>query len=267
MESRPPVHDATSLGLSSAPTTAAIQPPTYSSCFYSYSRDQSLVEHIPPGSRTSQRVFRDPLDCSGSLVASSVDQSSTIAPGSSTRSTCALHPPSSREVGPGCEDLEFPSSASESPPPSYETAMITLRPRPVKITSRDDTSGQGHNLSTMSSTSRLGPSVITSRDLTSCPDRAVPPVPSTPRADPSINRLPMPGIHRPIADRISRSTPCNTFVEQTGRIHSEDTLQSVHRCGRKIDQRYQFIGSCCFSIVFVVLFIFLCKLIKDYYFV
>ena len=267
MESRPSVHDATSQGLSSAPTTA-IQLPTYSSCFYSYNYDHSLVEHIPPGSGTSQRVFPDPVDCSGSLVASSVDQSSTIAPGSSTRSTCATHPLSSREVGPGCEDLEFRSSASESPPPSYETAMITLRPRSVKITSRiNDMSGQGHNLSTMSSTSRLGPSMITSRDLTSCPDRAVPPVPSAPRADPSINRLPMAGIHRPIADRISRSTPCNTFVEQTGRIHSEDTVQSVHRCGRKIGQTYQFIGSCCFSIVFVVLFIFLCKLIKDSYFV
>ena len=254
MESRspPPAHEATYSML----LTATQPPPTYSSCVNSSNRDRSLVECIPSGSGIIQRVIPGPLDFSGSSVVSGAHQPSTIAPGSSTMLTC---PSSSPEVGPGCEDLEFRRSESESPPPSYETATITSRlRRPVKFTVRDVASRQGHDPSTVPSTSSPSHVMITSRHVTSRPDRVVSTVSSTPRPDPSINHLPMSGVSRPIADRISRPTPCNNFVEQPGTIPS-----SVYCCGVKIDLKYNFACYVTFSIVFVVLFIFLVGLIKN----
>ena len=260
--SRPPAYDATSLMLSSAPAIAA-QPPTYSSCLYSSNRDRSLEEYIPSDSGTSQRVIPHPLDCSGS-VASSAHQSSTIAPGSSTRLTCATHPLSFREVGPGCEDLEFRSSASDSPPPSYETVMITSRPRPVKITSRDVTSRPNHVVSAVPSTPGAAPStnhLPMSGIHRPMANRIGQPIPGSTSAEQPkrINHLPngspMSDIHRPIANCSSRPTPCSTSVEQPRRANLEDT---VHRGGLTIivnDFKYVCYVFFSFLVVTIILFL------------
>ena len=104
-------------------------------------REVASVEHIPSSLGTNQRVIPDPHDCNESSLFSA-HQSITIVPGSFNISTRATHFLSSREVG--CKDLEFPSSVSDTPPPPYETAMILLRPRPVKITWRDVTPCPDH---------------------------------------------------------------------------------------------------------------------------
>ena len=250
--SRPPTPEATYPMLSTA-----TQPPPYSSCVCSSNRDRSLVECLPSGSGIIQRVIPGPSDFSGSVV-SRAHQSNTITPGSSTELTRANHLPSSLEVGSGCEDLELRRSESNSPPPTYEAATITTRPlRPVRFTVRDAASRQGHDLSTLPSTSRPSPLMITSCGVTSRPDRVVSTVSSSPRPDPSINHLPMSGVSRPIADRISRPRPCNTTSEQPVRINLEDTAQTVHRCGLEIDQKYNFARYITYySCVFIVLFIF-----------
>ena len=246
--SRPPADDATSPLLSSALTTAT-QQPTYSSCFYSSSRDRSLVRYVPSGSGTIECVLPCQLDCSGSSVVSSLHQSSAIAPGSSTRLTC---PPSSREVRPGCEDPELRRCVSESPPPSYETVTITARSRRVRFTVRDVTSRQGHDLSTVPSTSRPRPLMITSRDVT-------PTVPPAPRVAPPINHIPMSGTHRTIADRISPPTPRSTPAEQPGVANLEDT---VH-CGRiNIDNDSKFVCYVFFSFLVFVIIVFLIGMTK-----
>ena len=244
--SPPQTHDATFPMLS----TATQPPPTYSSCVNFSNRDRSLVECIPSGSGIIQRVIPGPLDFSES-VASGAHQPSTIAPGSSTMLTC---PSSSPEVGPGCEDLELRRCESESPPPPYETATITSRPlRPVMFTVRDVASRHGHDpvhvtfdhVKTKSCDDH-----VTWRDVTSRSRR----VHGVFHAPPGSfhKSSPMSDVSRPIADRISRPTPCNTISEQPVRINSEDT---VHCCGREIDQQYNFARYITCSIVFVVLFI------------
>ena len=242
MDSPPPPYDETSSMLSSGATevsalmTAAVRPPEYSACL---DPEVAPVEHIPSCLGTSQRVIPDPLDCNESSLFSA-HQSITILPGSFIISTRATHPLSSREVGPGCEDLDFPSSVSDTPPPPYETAMITLRPRPVESTWRD---------------------------VTPCPDHVLSAVPFIPREDPSVNPLPMSGhgcqtmsgIHPPLANRISQSTPCRTSGEQHGMINLEDT---VHRGGRILDQNCSFVFYLLFSIIIMVLFIYLFGWVK-----
>ena len=202
MDSPPPAYDATSSMLSSeaievsALMTAAAQPPEYSACVFVPNRGVALVEHIPSCLETNQRVIPDPLDCNESSLFSP-HPSITILPGSFNISTRATHPLSSRGAGPGCEESDFRICVPDTPPPPYETAMIILRPRPVEIISRDDTSDSDHVMCT---------------------------VPSTERASPSIHHLPMSGNHRPI--------PHSTPVEQPERINFDDTTATQ----RQIDK-------------------------------
>ena len=249
MDSPPPPYDETSSMLSSGATevsalmTAAVRPPEYSVCLDPPNREVALVEDIPSCLGTSQRVIPDPLDCNESSIFNA-HHSITIVPGSFNISTRAMHPPSSRGIGPGCEDLDFPSSVSDTPPPPYETALITLRPRPAKITSREDTS---------------------------CPDYVMSTVLSTQRAAPFINDLPMSNNHRPI--------PHSTSVEQPGRIDSEDTTaterlmvaipfdpdnDTQHMPIRAAADR-----SCCYlAVIFIIMFliIFIAERLVDYYY-
>ena len=198
MDSPPPPYDTTSLMLSSEATevsalmTAVVRPPEYSACLDPSNREVALVEHIPSCLGTSQRAIPDPLDCNESSLFSA-HQSITIVSGSFNISTSTTHPLSSREVVTGCEEPEFRSYVSDSPPPPYEAAM---RLHPVEIMSHDDTS---------------------------CPDHVMSTVLSTQRAAPSIDHLPMSDNPRPI--------PHCTSVAQPERINLEDTTATQRQTG------------------------------------
>ena len=232
MDSPPPPYDETSSMLSSEATevsalmTAAVRPPEYSACLDPSNHEVLQVEHIPSGSRAGHRGIPDPLDCNESS-SFRAHPCITILPGSFNISTRATHPLFSCGVGPGCEDSDFRSSVSDTPPPPYEAALMTLRLHPVEIMSHDDTS---------------------------CPDHVMPTVPLTQCAAPFINDLPMSNNHRPI--------PHSTSVAQPGRINLEDTTATQRQTGEPpCDPGLSFVCYVLLAAVIICLFVAAIKII------
>ena len=208
MDSPPPAYDTTSSMPSSGASevnalmTAAAPPPEYSTCLDPSNLEVVQVEHIPSGSRASHCVIPDPLDCNESS-SFSAHHSITIVSGSFNISTRATHPLSSSEPVTGCVESEFRSSVSDTPPPTYEAAIMMLRLHPVEIMSHDDTS---------------------------CPDHVMSTVPPTQRAAPFINDLLMSNNHPPI--------PHSTSVAQPGGINLEDTTATQRQMGEPPDHSH-----------------------------
>ena len=194
MDSPPPPFDTTSLMLSSEATevsalmTAAVPPPEHATCLDLFSRE--VVQ-----SGTHSKLFGNKSTC---------DYRSTRLQWIIFIQRSPVHHNTARII-PHFNTCNASSIVSWSwtwmprlrifevlcpipSPPSYETAVITLRPQPAKITSRY---------------------------VTAFPDHVISTVPSTERAAPSINHLPVSNNHRPI--------PQSTSGAQPGRINREDT--------------------------------------------